>query len=67
MIIRDLEEGDVFYRVTGTYGNVLSTALILEAIGDTVAVVRFPVNGYVTTIPSIVRCIKVGSTHPQQR
>lgn len=62
MIIRDLEEGDVFYRVVGTYGNVLPTALILEAKGDLLSTARVPIRGIVITIPSELRCMKVGTT-----
>lgn len=62
MILRDLEEGDVFYRVVGTYGNVLPTALILETKGDLLSSARVPMSGIVITIPTDFRCVKVGTT-----
>lgn len=63
MVIRDLEEGDVFYRVAG---GVLPTALILEIKGYTVSTVRVPSNGMLLAIYSSTNCIKVGSIRPQQ-
>lgn len=62
MVIRDLEEGDVFYRVVGTYGKVLPTALILETKGDLLSSARVPVSRIVIAIPSDFRCMKVGTT-----
>ena len=62
MIIRDLEEGDVFYRVVDTYGKVLPTALILKTKGDLLSIARVPILGMVIVIPSDFSCMKVGTT-----
>lgn len=63
MIIRDLEEGDVFYRVAG---GVLPVAFMLVAKGNTLSLVRVFPSGLEFNILSSTNCIKVGRVHPQQ-
>lgn len=63
MVIHDLEEGDVFYRVAG---GVLPTALMLETKGYTVSTVQVLHSGQLFAMNSDTTCIKVGRVHTQQ-